>query len=50
MKDGNLQTTLIEEFHMESHINNTENDESGELISGYNVNDVYSKKGSINDN
>lgn len=34
---------------MESHIN-TEHDESGELISGYNVNDVYSKKGSINDN
>ena len=49
MRDGNLQTTLIEEFQMESHIN-TEHDESGELISGYNVNDVYSKKGSINDN
>ena len=33
---------------MESHIHNTEGDESGELISGYNVNEL-SKKGSIHE-
>ena len=46
MAAGNLQTTLIEEFHMESHVENTEPDESEDDTSGFNVKD-FSKKGSI---
>ena len=46
MVAGNLQTTLIEEFHMESHVENTEPDESEDNTSGFNVRDL-SKKGSI---
>ena len=48
MVAGNLQTTLIEEFRMESHshVENTEPDESEDNTSGFNVRDL-SKKGSI---